>query len=169
MRFRMIAAALLALLSSHASAFDKDKASRYPSPGLNNPTVNGHTAHGPITCAPGETCPASGLSVRPQGGLVDVPLSVLFGDAVPARTYGAVCDGTHDDTDALAKAAASGKRVIFPPGVCTTTAGITFVSGTKWNATVSRATEIRATAVISADQMIGGNNCLLYTSPSPRD
>lgn len=112
MRIRMIAAGLMALLSTHASAFDASKATRYPSPDMYRPNVDQLFAHGPINCVPGSTCDASGLSA--QGRTIAARAQDVAN--VLDAPYGADATGATDSTAAFNAAFASGKRVVIPTG-----------------------------------------------------
>ncbi|WP_331326208.1 hypothetical protein [Methylobacterium fujisawaense] len=119
MRFCTSTAALLALLTSHAFAFDETNANRYPSPDMYRPNVDRLIINGP-----GSTGPVDGMSVTPADGSETRTLSGWLGDLSGALTYvptlgakltlaqwlyvpalpqwwGAACDGVKDDTAAL--------------------------------------------------------------------
>ena len=115
MRIRMIVAGLLALLSSHASAFDTSKASRYPSYDMNAPSAAQMTLFGPLTCAPGQSCKSTNFSIQPPG------LSLRtnedrWGERPSVVDYGVDMTGTADSTVTFSAALNSGKRISAPCG-----------------------------------------------------
>lgn len=63
MPLRLLIGISVALSPGIASAFDPAQAPRSPSPDPYRPNVDQLTAYGPLKCAPGSVCDASGLSV----------------------------------------------------------------------------------------------------------
>lgn len=63
---------------------------------------------------------------------VDVSLFRTFNLPMPISVYGGVCDGSNDDTSALANAEAANAMVWLPKGNCKTTATISFHTGHKF-------------------------------------
>lgn len=63
---------------------------------------------------------------------VDVSLFRTFNLPMPASVYGAVCDGSNDDTSALAAAEAANAMVWLPKGNCKSTATVIFHTGHKF-------------------------------------
>lgn len=157
MRLRVLATLLAALISGDAAAYDVMRAPGYAAPDWDRPKADRIIPNGAGNTVCGEAvgCEAPSLRVLVADSPSGAGASPLPGGSPSARSFGIQCDGTADDTAALAKAAASGKRVLFPPGVCTSTAGIMLTSGTKFECFTPRACELRATGNI-ASQFIGG-------------
>ena len=157
MRLRVLATLLAALISGDAAAYDVMRAPGYAAPDWDRPKADRIIPNGAGNTVCGEAvgCEAPSLRVLVADSPSGAGASPLPGGSPSARSFGIQCDGTADDTAALAKAAASGKRVLFPPGVCTSTAGIMLTSGTKFECLTPRACELRATGNI-ASQFIGG-------------
>lgn len=116
MRFRLIAAALLALLSANAFAYDASRAPRYASPDMYRPNVDGLTINGSgLTCAPGAACDVGSLKVALPSLATRTLLDRLL-ERPSVVDYGVDITGVNDSTVAFAAALNSGKRVSAPCG-----------------------------------------------------
>jgi hypothetical protein len=116
MRFRLIAAALLTLLSANAFAYDASRAPRYASPDMYRPNVDSLTINGPgLTCAPGAACDVGSLKVALPSLATRTLLDRLL-ERPSIIDYGVDITGVNDSTAALTAALNSGKRVSAPCG-----------------------------------------------------
>ena len=61
--------------------------------------------------------PLAGQAVRPLGAIAARPLAQKLSDQLSLLDFGAACDGTTDDSNAVIAAGQSGRRVIVPGGV----------------------------------------------------
>lgn len=112
MLMRRAAAAFLLLLATvPTQAFDPGKSSRYPSPDMYRPNVDQITTHGPINCAPGAVCDASGTSYKIPNGS---PRTFADGMADTVNVLDMVQPGDADMSAAFVRAIAKGKQVRVP-------------------------------------------------------
>ena len=125
MRIRLSCAALLALLSGHALAFDTTKAPRYPSPDLYRPNVDRIILNGP-----GSTGDVSGMSVTLPSRTVAPTLAGVLGLTAQVEWFRLPADGP-DWGPALQRAQASlaatgGTLRVATPGRLTIATQVTF-------------------------------------------
>lgn len=103
---RFVAMSILALASVTANpsaAFDPTNARRYASPDLYQPKAQSLTLYGPLACAPGQVCDASGVSVLAKLGTLQRRLDEKLSDLpMSVEDYrGGQCKGASDDTCAI--------------------------------------------------------------------